>query len=362
MIRLLWLIVAVAIAYLSLYPLTGWRLRQPSIWSFLGHGVPRYYSYADIVANIAAYVVYGLLFALGWFTRRRPWVCALLAAGSGMLLSLMLESLQSYLPTRVPSLLDFYANGIGAALGGAVGASIGVWRADPTGGAGRVSLPWYEQGPAIGWALLVVWLIAQLPPQRLLFSTGHWQSWLLQLAPAGAADHWSLLLPGPLPDAFRSLVETMVVAIMISIVGILMMDLVRPTGARIGWIVALLAIGLVFRMAASAQVYSTAPLFAWLTSGAQAGLVLGALALYLIGAFRRRTRLAIGAALVPIGLLLVNLAPRDPYFLSALAGSGPLTPALTPSLRSLINALGMLWPLFALAYLLIRYWTLRRGK
>ena len=187
LIRVLWLAVAAAIAYLSLYPLTGWRLRQPSLFAFLSQGFPRYYSHADVTTNIAAYVIFGVLFALGWYTRKRPWLAMVLAALAGTLLSLTLESLQSYLPTRVPSLLDFSANAGGAVLGGAIGALVGRFRAGGREGPSPVSRQWYEEGPALGWALLVIWLVCQVPTQRLLFSTGHLQTWLAEALPGIAA-------------------------------------------------------------------------------------------------------------------------------------------------------------------------------
>ena len=194
LIRLLWLAVTAAIAYLSLYPLAGWRLRQPSLFAFLSQGLPRYYSHADLVSNVAAYVIFGLLFALGWSSRRHPWLPALLAALAGILLSLGLEAMQSYLPTRVPSMLDFSANAAGAAARRHRSAR---WSATTASGSAPGPTPasrqWYEQGPAIGWALIVIWVISQLPTQRLLFSTGNLQSWLPQTLPrlvahaAGAA-------------------------------------------------------------------------------------------------------------------------------------------------------------------------------
>src|SRR5690606_1620978 len=101
----------------------------------------------------------------------------------------------------------------------------------------------------------------------------------------------------------------------------------------------------------------------WFTSGAQAGVLLAALALYLIGAFGRRSRLAVGMALVLLGLALVHVAPIDPFFATSLA-SGPAARAagLTPSLRSLIAALGAFWPMLALAYFAIRWGATRRRR
>jgi VanZ family protein len=363
LIRLLWLVATAAIAYLSLYPLTDWRLRQPSLFAFLFLGFPHYYSQADVVSNVGAYVVFSLLFALGWPSRKRPWLAGLRAALAGMLLSLVLESLQSYLPSRVPSMLDFSANAAGAALGGMIGAVVGHFRIRSYDGPLPASRQWYEQGPAIGWALLVIWVISQLPTQRLLFSTGHLQAWLPETLPRLAQLLPDFLdrLDALLPESLRSAHETCVVAIMMCVLGVLVMDLVRSAGWRMTWIVALMAAALGLRILSSPPFQSAQRLLVWLTSGAQAGLLVGALALYLIGAFERRTRLLAGIVLVVLGLLLVNVSPADPFFRTTQsAAQAVLPPAMTPSLRSLISSLGALWPLMVLAYFAARLAATRK--
>ena len=353
LIRLLWLAVTASIAYLSLYPLTGWRLRQPSLFDFLWQGFPRYYSQADLVSNVAAYVIFGLLFALGWSSSRHAWLPAVLAALAGAAASLTLEALQSYLPSRVPSLLDFSANAAGAALGGIIGAVVGHYRIRRRAGPTPASRQWYEQGPAIGWALIVIWVISQLPIQRLLFSTGNLQAWLPQTLP------WlHAALPEPLrhldellPESLRSFHETTVVATMMCVLGVLVMDLVRSAGWRMAWVGGLMAAALALRVLSSPPFLSAQRLLVWLTSGAQAGLLIGALALYLIGAFHRRTRLWIGIALVAIGLVLVNISPADPFFQTTQsAAPGVLKPAMTPSLRSLVSSIGAWWPMMVMIY------------
>jgi VanZ family protein len=363
LIRLLWLAVTAAIAYLSLYPLTGWQLRQPSVFAFLSQGFPRYYSQADLVSNVAAYVIFGLLFALGWGRRRPAWLPALLAAVAGALLSLGLEAMQSYLPSRVPSMLDFSANAAGAALGGAIGALVGYFRIRPRAGPMPASRQDYEQGLAIGWVLVVVWVITQLPTQRLLFSTGNLQAWLPQALPRFLERLPDTLprLDQLLPESLRSAHETVVVATMICILGVLVMDLVRSAGWRMAWIGGLAAAALGLRVLSSPPFQSSQRLLVWLTSGAQAGLLIGALMLYLIGAFHRRTRLWIGIVLVVLGLMLVNISPADPFFQTTQSSApGVLTPSMTPSLRSLISAIGAWWPMMTMAYFAIRLAASRR--
>ena len=83
--------------------------------------------------------------------------------------------------------------------------------------------------------------------------------------------------------------------------------------------------------------------------------MIGALVLYLIGAFHRRARLRIGVALVVLGLVLVNVSPADPFFQTMQsAAPGVLAPSMTPSLRSLISTIGAWWPLMAMLYFAVR--------
>lgn len=351
--RLLFLAVTAAIVYLSLYPLTGWRLRQPSMFSFFLHGLPRHYSQADVVSNIAAYVLFGLLLLLGWFDSDRPLRAVVGTGLLGFVLSASLESLQSYLPARVPSLLDVYANVAGTLLGATFAIAVGRSRARRGADRQPVSLQWYRQGPALGWVLLIAWVISQLPTQRLLFSTGHVLDWL--------GGPLARVAQGLAPAALQGVLETAAIAVMIGVLGVLVMDLVRPVGARLGWIGGLLLAGLLIRAALGPISRSETPLLVWLTSGAQAGIVMGAALLYLVGAFDRRQRLMIGSALVPAGIVLVYLASADPYFMSTIGSArSPLEPAMTPSLRSLINTLGSFWPLLTLAYFVVRLTTTRR--
>jgi hypothetical protein len=159
----------------------------------------------------------------------------------------------------------------------------------------------------------------------------------------------------------RSAHETSVVATMMCVLGVLVMDLVRSAGWRVTWIVGLMTAAVAVRVLSSPAFQSTQRLLVLLTPGAQAGLLVGALALYLVGAFRRRTRLRLGIALVVLGLLLVNLSPADPFFQATQSASkGLLTPAMTPSLRSLINGIGILWPMMVLAYFFLRLAATRR--
>lgn len=360
--RLLWLVVAIAIVYLSLYPLEGWRLRHPSPVSFLSLGLPRYYTRADIISNLAAYLVFGLLFQLAWFRHARTPGPMGLTIAAGLLLSLVLESLQSYLPTRVPSLLDVLANTAGAAVGAAIGALLALalkWRERQLPAA---SAQWYSQGPALGWVLLVAWWVGQLSPQRVLFSGG---SLLTPLGPT--LEPGVRRLVGALglgePAMASGIFETLAISATLTLVGILIMDLIRTAPARIVWTGLALVIALAMRAIAAPPATRETLLAVWLTPAAQAALVLSVALLYLVAAFGRRTRLWVGLVLAPAAIGLVFLASIDPYYLASReTGPALLDPALTPSLRSLIRALGSGWPLMLAVYCLARLATLDRGR
>lgn len=377
--RLLCLAVALAIVYLSLYPLEGWRLRQPSPFAFLWHGLPRYWTRADLVSNVAAYLVFAVLFHLSWFRAARTAGPIVVTAAVGLLLSLLLECLQAYLPQRVPSLLDVLSNGAGALAGAVIGAATARSRSRSLDGTPRLlaaTARWYRQGPALGWVLLVVWLVGQLTLQRVMFSTGSlltaveriWPvlgSWAARgpigtapMVAVGPADGLAGVAPGAAaaaPLAGIGVVETFAVTVMVALVGILVMDLIRTAAGRVTWIVGVLLLALLLRAIAAPAANPAGLLTVWFTAGAQAALVLSAASLYLLGAFGRRARLWIGLVLAPVAIVLAWLASADPYYLSTRgAGRAVIDPALTPSLRSLIRGLGNGWPLLLAAYCLAR--------
>ena len=96
-----------------------------------------------------------------------------LALVSGALLSLLLETAQSFLPARIASNVDVLANVAGAAAG-AVAAAVFA----PVAARRRAAAAPARASPApgaaadLGLTLLGLWLFAQLNPATLLFGTG----------------------------------------------------------------------------------------------------------------------------------------------------------------------------------------------
>ena len=105
------------IMYGSLYPLSGWQTPEQSLWSLLSGSWPRYISRSDILVNVIVYIPVGALLTW-WLHRRLPLLPAIfLATLGGIALSIGMEYLQTYLPSRVASKLDVWVNGAGSLIG-----------------------------------------------------------------------------------------------------------------------------------------------------------------------------------------------------------------------------------------------------
>jgi len=364
LMRALSLLFVLAVAFATLHPFSDWRPRTPSPFAFLHDGLPHWWTWFDLLSNVLAYGLLGLLLALGWLGRLRPLPATLLATLACALLSVTLESLQGYLPNRVPSLLDWIANTAGGFAGAWLGAMLN--RASHHGD--RVAVPvharWYEQGPPGGWVLLLLWLSAQLVPQRMMFATGQVRP-LLQRALDGLALDEPVDLSaaigrlwGDTPGAsFGMAIEAASVLAATCAVGALVFALVQGPRRRFVLLasVALVAFGL--RSIATQMIYVSASPLAWLTPGVQGGLVVGAALLYGIETLGPRGRATAAIVATIAGTLLVNLAPADPYFESTLAG---LRDWQLENLHGLLRTVSLVWPALAIAWFWHRTGRARR--
>ena len=105
------------IVYASLYPFADWRDQGISPLSFLWSPLPRYWTGFDVASNLLGYFPLGFLLALTALRTGRGAHCVARATLVCLTLSLTMESLQAYLPTRVPSNLDLLLNVAGGGLG-----------------------------------------------------------------------------------------------------------------------------------------------------------------------------------------------------------------------------------------------------
>ena len=327
---------ALLVAYACLHPLAGWRDSGLPAFDWLWAPWPKYFILADFVFNILGYLPLGLLLAAalpeGLGFARRVLVATLL----GALFSFALETTQNYLPARIASNLDLGGNVAGALLGALLGAR---WGAALFGAQGRLHR-WRTRyliagrtGEA-GLVLLVLWVVGQLSASDLLFSSG---------------DLRSLLdIPTPLPFRAERFIafDTALTASALVAVGLFARCMTR--GANPLPVVLVLALGIGAKTLAMATFFNPPAPLAWLTPGAERGLMVGAAVLLPCLLLPRLMQHAIAGTSLLLTTALVNLIPENPYL--------PYDRQLA-AFSNVLNFHGLtalvdsLWPYVALAYL-----------
>ena len=101
---------------------------------------------------------------------RGAWA-VLLTALLGMLVSGTMEAVQTYLPSRVPSNLDFLTNSVGCFAGAFIGAA-GARSYLNQSRLYQLRQRWFAPHASQGLVLLALWPLAQIYPQGYLFGHG----------------------------------------------------------------------------------------------------------------------------------------------------------------------------------------------
>jgi VanZ family protein len=337
--RYLLLAYALLVVYASLHPFSGWRDQGAGAFAYLAGGLPRYITAFDLVTNFTAYLPLGFfaLLALHPLLRGAP---ALIVAGlTGCGLSLALEALQTYLPSRIPSNLDLATNGLGAFAGAGLALRFGVGLL----GSGRIHAlrhRWFLDGHQhdLGLVLLALWLFTQLNPETLLFGNGDLRG-LLEPPPA-------ILHPA---EVFIRM-EAAVAACSVVAIGLFASCLTQADRPLWRLLLALLAAALALKTVAVGVLLKAQNVFAWLTPGALIGLVGGTGVLMLAAALPRGARLALAGLLLMAATVLVNLAPENPYFANALA---QWPQGYYFNFNGVTHLVSLTWPFVALFYLML---------
>ena len=164
---LLFLTYGVLLASGSLYPFATWRGDRLFDVTFLWAAWPRTITRIDLLTNIFIYVPFGLLATRAIFRRHYTLAHWLSICLLGAAFSTTMECLQLFVPSRVASNVDIFANSAGAALGSALAPLISrhsrffAWFV-------VLRRHWFRPGWAVnlGLLLLALWVLAQFNLQK----------------------------------------------------------------------------------------------------------------------------------------------------------------------------------------------------
>ena len=342
------------IVYASLYPFEGWRPPRAGVGDFLWLPWPRWWTRFDLISNLLGYLPLGLLLFVaavrsGW-RARLAWPAASVAA---LLLSLAMETLQNFLPQRVPSNLDAALNLAGAAAGAGLGAL-----AHARGGVARWQTlrdRWFARRSAAGLALLVLWPVGLLFPLPLPLAVGQViprvRDGVVAALAGTPAEEWVArwLDPGQATPGLAPAGDFLVV-----VLGLLSPCLVAFSVSLPGWRRLVLSggalvLGVATTTLSTALNFAPQHAMAWATPEAVNALVLATLLALALVWLPRRAAAALGLMALTALVVLVAQAPTDPYYSISLQSweQGRFI-----RFHGAAQWVGWLWPYAAMAHLL----------
>ena len=340
------------VVYASLYPFADWRDQGLSPLTFLTAPWPQYLVGFDVAVNTLGYAPLGFLLALIVLRRSNTGVALALAVMCGALLSLGMETLQSYLPSRIPSNVDWALNIIGTALGACT-----AWALNGLGVVStwsRFRARWFALDASGALALLLLWPVALLFPAPVPMGLGQVLE-RLEIALSEALEGTPFINWLPLREIeLQPLVpgiELLCVALGVLIPCLLGYYVIRTARRRAMFSLLILAAGVGVSALSAALSYGPEHAWAWLDAPVRVGLGLAAVLALLTLPLPRRGAAAFALLALVVHLSLLNQAPASAYFAQTLQ---TWEQGRFIRFHGLAQWLGWLWPYAALLYLLAR--------
>ena len=345
-------IYAALIVYASLYPFDNWRSQGVDWTAFIAAPWPRYWTGFDVLSNVLGYAPLGFIGVLALKRSARHLPAVMITALVGSLLSLSLESLQLFLPARVPSNLDWALNTAGTLIGATL-----AWTLERLGFLDRWSrfrANWFFSDARGALVLLALWPVALLFPAPVPLGLGQvlertedalalwlqdtpWLDWLpvreVELQP---------LLP---------IYEVMCVSMGQLLPSMLAFTLIRHLHQKaIAWAL-VVAAGMGFTALSAALTYGPAHAWGWANAAVQLGLIMGALLALPLMWVPEKTLQVLALVGLVVQLTTLNNASASAYFSLTLHNweQGQFI-----RFHGLIQWMGWLWPYATLIHLVRR--------
>jgi len=354
------LVYTLLIVYASWYPFAGWRSMGLAPWAFLLMPLPYYWTWFDLLTNIVGYMPFGTLTVLALHPRVRGFTAVLLAMACGALLSGMMEAVQTFIPSRVSSNLDFMTNAVGTALGAVAGLLLSRTFLEQS-RLLQLRKKWFTRDAGRGLIVVALWPVAQTYPQAYLF--GHGQilpilsGWLSEWfdTPIDLAD--IVVHAQELTVQEYWLAETIITACGMTGALLTLLCLLRKHAPKARLLITLAALALITKALANALLFTPDNAFAWLTPSARGGLLVGAIMTAGLAFARPVAQRRLAVINLVISVAIANLAPVNPYFTATLQAwvQGKFL-----NFNGAAQFFSLVWPFFAMWFLLHPMHRLKR--
>ncbi|MFN4266133.1 MAG: VanZ family protein [Aquabacterium sp.] len=361
---LTWMALAL-VSYATLHPWVGWHWPDPQVFQWL---LPKLSNETlnDLIGNLLGYVPLGAIMCLAhlrsganafWAAVQTVAFCSAWSYG--------LELSQYFLPVRVPSISDWTLNTLGAAWGALAAVTVHalglveVWH--------RWRERWFIPQAGLGLALIWVWPLGLLFPPPLPLGQGQivppirvmlmewlqdtpWQAWVM---PDDPLLMWERFYSGSVrPDlAFGTEVVTVAFGLMAPMC--LACALARPRLTRLILLSGAVLMAMATTTLSTAINYGVQHALTWVSLSVIWGMLLGSLGGAVLVDRSRTVCAAIGVGVLAALVVLIHLAPADPYYAQTLQAweHGRFI-----RFHGLARWVGLLWPYVALVWLLTRLW------
>ena len=322
------------VAYASLTPFNfafGTHL-FPSLWIYAP--IPKYIPTFDVVSNIIGYLPFGFLMIFSLYPRFLKWHAFLVSIFMGGIFSGLLESLQTYLPTRIPSTIDWYSNIIGVLVGALFALPLSPqWLSGNKAERVRESIFGSHQG---FFLLMVLCPLAQIYPQNAWLGMGDLGFLMTRISP-----YWEL----PLNNASQEILITFMATLCI---GTIFLFGMKRSASPLKIIGSLIIFMIILKVFISQFQFGQSGASTWWSMSVLIGVTLGYASTFLIQFFPRNILWAISLFSLLLLVMMVNTLPYNPYFFVLLE---QLPQGKMRHLNGLFEWISIIWPFLALLIL-----------
>jgi VanZ family protein len=341
----------VLIVYASWYPFSGWEFENFAAFFDQIKQWPRYWTKFDAIVNVVGYMPLGLFIVFSThpkFSRKWSLIIATLA---GLAMTVFMESIQFFLPSRVTSPLDILTNFAGCLMGAIIGVLLLPMILE-NGKLQNLGNRWLRHDTPREMLALGLWPLAQVFPQAFLFGLGHilpvislWCEEYLDIT----IDLGSILRNGIELSAEEYLLSEAIITACAGTGAILIcLSLLQRHAPKLMLAFLLLLAGLCIKALSTALLFQPEDAFTWLTPGAKGGLVISMIMLYgfSFAPIQAQRRLAI--LLLTLSIVLVNIIPSNPYFAMTLQ---TMAQGKMLNFYGAAQFLALIWPFLAIWFL-----------